>query len=534
MSSSPLYESLLNSSGDALGTAKIRASAAVVPWRRDSRGNLQVYWVRRARTVPFMGGWYAFPGGGLSKRDLGPTIQGRPAGLRGDHQTCPVADRNDPALAELSPDDEPGLVLCAMRELFEETGLWPGFDLATESDGPSREDLDAARGRLLDKSVEFPALADELGLTIDGSDLVFAGRWLTPPFAPMRFDNRFFLLEWPASRVLQPSLMGRELDRGEWIDPAAAYERWLTGEVLAAPPILHILRVLAEYGPEGGSRRLLDPEDANLGPLRRIEFRPGVIMLPLRTPTLPPATHTNAFLLGRGDAVLVDPATPFEDEQERLLQALKAAQDQGYRVREIWLTHHHSDHVGAVDRVREALDVPVLAHADTAAALESRGLKVDGELYDGQRVVLDGAPPVTVRVHHTPGHARGHLCFYDETFRTLIGGDLISTLSTIVIDPPDGDMDEYLASLARMAELDARILFPSHGPGTLEHRAKLEQYRQHRLEREEQILTAYRAGKKTPASMVAEVYAEVPAYVHPVAERQIQAHLDRLAKHGKI
>ena len=528
-SDGPLYESLLATSAEP-SRAQIRASAAVVPWRRDSRGNLQVYWVRRARSVPFMGGWHAFPGGGLSKRDLNVEVDGAVDGLRRDHVTLPTADPTDLESLALAPDEVPGLVACTLRELFEETGLWPG----AESGAMDLDALADARRRLLDKTVDMGALAGELGRPLDASSLVFAGRWLTPPFAPMRFDNRFFLLEWPADRALQPSMMGRELDLGEWIDPAAAYERWLDGEVLAAPPILHILRVLTQHGPQRGLGRLLHPEEANLGPMRRIEFRPGVIMLPLRTPTLPPATHTNAFLLGRGDAVLVDPATPFSDEQDRFLAALDAAREQGYTVREIWLTHHHSDHVGAVDRVRDHLGAPVLAHPDTAAALTARGIQVDGELYDGRRVVLDGAPPITVTVHHTPGHARGHLCFFDETFRTLIAGDLISTLSTIVVDPPDGDMDAYLDSLARMAALDARITFPSHGPGTLEHRAKMEEYRVHRLEREEQVLAAHQTGRTTPEAMVAEIYADVPAFVHPVACRQIRAHLDRLKKHGRI
>ena len=538
MSHQPLYESLL-SQDHGPAAAKIRASAAVVPWRKDSSGNLQVYWVRRAPTVPFMGGWYAFPGGGLSRRDVPVKIAASPKGIDGETVTRPTAG---PLPEGLAPDLVPGLDVCVLRELFEETGLWLGSSISPvttedqdlESDEDAFQELSDARRRLLAKEVDLAGLMEEKGWTLDASDLVFAGRWLTPPFTPMRFDNRFFLLEWPADRAPQPSMMGRELDHGEWIDPAAAYERWLDGEVLAAPPILHILRVLTERGPERGIGRLLDTSDADLGPMRRIEMRPGVILLPLRTPTLPPATHTNAFILGRGDAVLVDPATPFPEEQDRLIAALEAAQEQGYTLREIWLTHHHSDHVGAVDRVRDHFQIPVLAHAETAAALHQRGLKVDGELYDGQRVVLDGAPSLTVTVHHTPGHARGHLCFYDESFRTLIAGDLISTLSTIVIDPPDGDMDDYLQSLERMAQLDARILFPSHGPGTLKHREKMTEYRSHRLEREAQVAQAYKDGKTTPQAMVAEVYADVPPMIHPVAMRQIQAHLDRLKKIGEI
>ena len=526
MSEHPIYESLLSSNDSS--AVKIRPSSSVVLWRRSASGEIQVYWVRRAPTMPFMGGWYAFPGGGLSRRDHGVPITGSPSQVSGG-VTPPTPDWTPAGGPPLAPDLEPGLLACTLRELFEETGILLSRDPALPVDG-----LPEQRRLLLAKDKSFGELIEQGSWQLDASPLVFAGRWLTPPFAPMRLDNRFFLLHWPADRALQPSMMGRELDLGEWVAPAVAYDRWLNGEVLAAPPILHILKVMAEHGPERGLHRLHHTDSANLGPLRRIEFRPGVILLPLKTPTLLPATHTNAFLLGRGEAVLIDPATSIESEQDRLIQALDAAVDQGYRIREIWLTHHHPDHVGAVQRVRKHLGIPVLAHGETGQRLRERGIPIDGELFDGQRVVLDGAPTLTVSVHHTPGHARGHLCFFEETFRTLIAGDLISTLSTIVIDPPDGDMDDYLESLERMAALDARIVFPSHGPGTLDHPEKMDEYRAHRLDRESKVLAAYRAGKTTPEAMVAEVYPDVPAWVHPVAMRQIQAHLDRLHGLGEL
>lgn len=521
-----LYESIVRAGFEASAPARVRASAAVVPWRRRD-GRIEVYWVRRSPTMAFMGGWWAFPGGGLSRRDAPVPVHGTPAGTSAAQRTPSAPGLDARELEHLGPDLVPGLLACTLRELFEETGLL----LASELDAQT---LAGDRRRLLAKEVDLAALLDERGWRLDASSLVFAGRWLTPPFAPMRFDNRFFLLEWPADRPLQPSLEGRELDRGEWIEPAVALDRWEAEEMLAAPPILHILKVLATDGPEEGHERLVHTDEADLGPFRRIEFRPGVILLPLRTPTLPPATSTNAFLLGRRQAVLVDPATPLADEQARLLAALDAASDQGLELQAIWLTHHHPDHVGAVEVVRRRWQVPVLAHPATARILEAQGMAIDGALDDGQEIVLDGEPALRIRVHHTPGHARGHLCFFEQRSRTLIAGDLISTLSTIVIDPPDGDMDDYLRSLERMAALDPFCLFPSHGPGALDPVAKLEQYREHRLAREAKVLAAHRAGRTTPEAMVAEVYDDADPRVHPIAQRQIQAHLDRLRRLGEI
>ncbi len=121
---------------------------------------------------------------------------------------------------------------------------------------------------------------------------------MTPPFAPLRFDNRFFLLEWPRGEAVQPTVLPGECAAGEWIEPGEAWRTWRRGDVLAAPPILHILEVLAQDGPPEpkgrGLERLRNPEETNLGPMRRIEMRPGVMMFPLVTHTLPPAAPPNA------------------------------------------------------------------------------------------------------------------------------------------------------------------------------------------------------------------------------------------------
>ncbi|HMB53481.1 MAG TPA: hypothetical protein VKU40_09205, partial [Thermoanaerobaculia bacterium] len=266
-----------------------RASAAVVPWRRDAEGDgIEVFWIQRAVGLPFMGGWHAFPGGGVSSADLAVPVQGMPDGL---DETQSTADAFPESLADglpdgvtLEPDLVPGLLACVVRELFEETGVLLVEELHPDHhEGPvtSTGHLDEARDRLLAREVRFSEVVNDLGLTPDASPLAFAGRWLTPPFTPLRFDNRFFLLEWPRRAALQPTVREVECADGEWIEPGEAWRRWQSGEVIAAPPILHILKVLAEEGPEGALPRLRHPADADLGPFRRIEFRPGVILLPL-------------------------------------------------------------------------------------------------------------------------------------------------------------------------------------------------------------------------------------------------------------
>lgn len=527
-SSRPLYEKLLAGGVPTPPTKPPRASASVIPWRQGANG-VEVYWVRRSPELAFMGGWHAFPGGGMSRRDAGVHVAGEPGGQAPDGWTAPLPGLDESAREQLGPDLPPGILACALRELFEEIGILP---VTSESDLPAEDVLAGAQQSLLNKDKDFATVLADLDLVPNAGDLVFAGRWMTPPLAPMRFDNRFFLLEWSPERQLQPQVIPGELADGEWIAPSAALARWKAAEVITAPPILHLLRVLAEDGPIDGLSRLVDPEEADIGPMRRIEFRPGVILLPLRTATLPPATHTNSYLFGREEVVLVDPAPDDPAEIDVLRQAVAAAQSQGRRVRAIWLTHHHADHIGAVAALREMLNVPVLAHEKTAARLQAFGLSMDGELQDDERVVL--GEDFAVRVLHTPGHTRGHLAFYDETHGSLLIGDLIAGIGTIVVDPPEGDMDEYLASLERMIELAPRTLFPGHGPAQLQAVAKLTEYRDHRLWREARILKAYRGGAKTPAEILPLAYDDVPPQVHPIAERQLLAHLERLRHHGDL
>ncbi len=524
---SGLYERVLLAGGGALPAPKPpRASAAVVLWRRrgGAQGPLELFWIRRGRTLPFMAGWHAFPGGGLDRKDAALPVVGEPLHPSAHQPTTPSPDWS----GAIEPDLVPGLAAAALRELLEEIGI----ALVRGASGVEVRNAFAAAGG------ELAALLAERGAALDASRLTFAGRWITPPFGAVRFDNRFFLAEWRDDDG-EPIVTPGESESGDWIEPAAALAALDRGEAFTAPPIVHLLRVLAEEGPEGALPRLIDTREANLGPLRRIELRPYLLLFPMAAATLPPASHTNAFVVGSGDCVLIDPGSPFDAENERLLAALEAAQRTlGRRVREIWLTHHHPDHVGGVEMLRRALGVPVAAHPASAERLAARGITIDRLLVADSEVELAGDPPVRLRLHHTPGHARGHLSI--EIVRgkgigsDLIGGDLVAGIGTIVIDPPEGDMDDYLASLERMKGRGFRTLFPSHGAPILEVDAKLAEYIAHRLAREAQLLEIWKSGVREPAAMIATVYPDVPAAVHPLAERQIVAHLERLERSRRL
>ncbi len=519
MAESNLYERILDAASGAVPDKKAatpRHSAAVILWRRDP--DLEVFWVRRSAQLRFMGGWYAFPGGALAPSDKNVELHGTAAGLDVEYNPTDVPG-GDPALGPLAPT---GVVCCALRELFEETGV-----LAHSSDSdPSAESLSAARDKLLEDAANFPAALKELGVTPDASGLVWAGRWVTPRFSPVRFDARFFLLEWPATRAHQPIVIPGELDVGEWISPAEGVRRWAHSEALIAQPILHALRVLSQDGPDGVNRLRPGPD----GPAPfRIEFRRGINSIPLRTRTLPPASTTNAIVMGGRDMVLIDPGSDGEEQIAILNRAARsAAQAAGGIIKAIWLTHHHQDHTAGVEQMRKTLGVPVCAHPLTAQRLAEQGIEVDQLLQDGQIVTLAGDPPMRIRVLHTPGHARGHLCFYDEGSKTLIAGDIMSAQSTIVIDPPEGNMTDYLDSIDKLIAVGPDVALPSHGTLISKAVEKLKALKAHRLRREERILKAWQDGVKEPADIVPAVYTDIGEMERPLAERQVIAHLERL------
>ncbi len=248
---------------------------------------------------------------------------------------------------------------------------------------------------------------------------------------------------------------------------------------------------------------------------------------PVRTPTLPPATHTNVYLVGRGEIAVIDPASPWEDERAALDRCLDAL---GERVVEIVLTHHHLDHVSGAAHLQARLGVPIAAHAVTARLLAGR-LRVDRVIDDGARLAYGGAELTAL---HTPGHAPGHLVFLDEESRALVAGDMVASVGTIIVDPPEGDMRRYLASLERMRGLGARVLLPAHGPPVDDPERLLAFYVAHRLEREGRVVAALAAAAPaTVEELVPLAYPDVAPAIYALAARSLLAHLLKLRDEGR-
>ena len=368
-------------------------------------------------------------------------------------------------------------------------------------------------------------LFEEIGVRLDPDTLLDVGRWVTPAFVPRRFDTCFFLAKCPATE--NASLMTEEHDIGEWIRPADAVKKWMEGHILMAPPIVHALRCLS-VGLENIAERMTSVPWSHGETTLEIEMRPGIVLVPLRTPTLPPATHTNCYVVGGGEVIVIDPASRYEEEQAILDRVLEKR-----NVREIWLTHLHPDHVGGANHLKHKLGLNVVAHGITACDLQGF-IPVDRIFAENEILELPGKPGWRLRVIHTPGHARGHVCIFEENSGSLITGDLLAGFGTVVIDPPEGHMATYLDSLERMHDMPVTALFPAHGPVMANAKQKIREYIDHRLERERKILAAWREGHHDAGAIVREVYTDVAPAMHALAERSVIAHLEKLREEGRL
>ncbi|MDI1446480.1 MBL fold metallo-hydrolase [Polyangium sp. 6x1] len=262
----------------------------------------------------------------------------------------------------------------------------------------------------------------------------------------------------------------------------------------------------------------------------------GVERFPALTPTLPPATHTNSYALGEREVLLVEPATPFDDERREWLAWARSLSSHGRHPIGIVLTHHHADHVGGAWFFANELRLPLLAHRATAARLAEE-VRVDRHIEDGERIVLDGPHPMQLRVLHTPGHAPGHVCLFDEDTGTAIVGDMVASEGTILIEPVDGDMIEYLAQLDRLAGLGALVALPAHGDPIDEPTALFRRYIAHRLGREAKVVAAFASMPPVGASLDALLpvaYADTPPLLWPLARMSLEAHLVKLVREGRV
>jgi len=265
------------------------------------------------------------------------------------------------------------------------------------------------------------------------------------------------------------------------------------------------------------------------------EIAVGVSSFGARTPTLPPATHTQSYALGTRELLLVEPATPYEDERRDWLEWARALVGSGRELRAIVLTHHHADHVGGAEHFARELGVPLWAHEETAKRLPR--VPIARHLHDAEELVVEGESPQRWSVLVTPGHAPGHVCLFEQSLGVVVVGDMVASEGTILIEPGDGDMRLYLEQLRRLEALGARTALPAHGAPIAEPSSLFAHYVSHRLMREQKVLDALRQSGEAGATaeeLLPSAYADTPRVAWPLARLSIQAHLAKLGDDGLV
>ena len=476
----------------------VRTAVSLAVSRRNRPSEILL--VERSRKLRFFGGFHAFPGGAVDDED----------------GNVPVEGLSDPSLAPI--------VAAGARELFEETGLWIARGEEAPEEGGLRED----RRRLLAGEIGFSAILARHRQHVDARDLEPLCRMTTPAFQPVRFDTQF--LRILVSDEAQVEVWDGELVAGDFMAPEETLGRWRRGEIAVAPPMIVLLR---EWGDLERIRAIAGAYER--GKLHRIYFSPGILLVPLKTLTQPPATHTNTLVIGEERIYVVDPSPADPSEQERFFDLLEDLVAEGRKLEGIVLTHYHPDHVGALLSMQKRFPVPARVHRDQMARLPAA--RFAETLEHGDELDLgrapDERPDWKLRVYHVPGHARGHLAFQESRYGAIAVGDLVSTLSSILVDPSDGHLATYLESLRFLETVTRGTLYPGHGPPAADGRSVIQKALEHRRDREQQILGALGSEPQSVEELLRRIYTDVDPKVYHLAERSLLSGLIKLEEEGR-
>jgi glyoxylase-like metal-dependent hydrolase (beta-lactamase superfamily II) len=263
---------------------------------------------------------------------------------------------------------------------------------------------------------------------------------------------------------------------------------------------------------------------------------------------------TGTYLVGRGDVAVIDPGPDLPAH----VDAIVAALDEGERITDILVTHTHIDHSPAVPLLQERTGAPSWglgphgelgpddpddrvvfgdSEADGSGSADEpregadRSFSPDHALRDGDAIA---GPGWTLQAVHTPGHTSNHLCYALVEEQALFTGDHVMGWSTSVIGPPDGDLAQYLASLAKLLDRDDTIYWPTHGPAITDPKPFVRAFLEHRAERERQVLDGLAAGPSTIAALVPVLYADVAKALWRAAAASTFAQLLKLVGEGRV
>jgi len=511
--------------------------AATLILLRPGGDGVEVLMIQRAKSAAFLGGAYVFPGGALDAAD---------------------SDLKRRILGSLPPELPAEYYIAAVRECFEEAGV----ALLCGSNGAQ---ISSARAALLMNRRQQPFLEilEKEDLYIPAGELVYYANWITAPGRSRRFDARFFVAVAPEGQ--EGSHDAAETVQHLWISPREALARGERGEIELVFATQHTLRDLMIFrnpesalqqvrlrpavetnracwaqGKEGAKlfRRAdpqyfeihwSDPEETGQSSYDLVPGLPKrldrlVTRLIAPNPGMMTGPGTNTYLVGERELAVIDPGPAIDSHLDRILAEGKD------RIRWILCTHTHVDHSPGAAALKAATGAQLLGRP--APAGQDATFAPDRVMSHNDRFIFDG---VTLRALHTPGHASNHVCYLLEQTRMLFTGDHVMQGSTVVINPPDGDMRAYLDSLEMLLAEDLAILAPGHGYLIGEPHKEVRRLISHRLARERKVLSSLQQlGKASVEELLPLVYDDVPPRIHRVAARSLTAHLDKLVADGAV
>ncbi len=520
--------------------------AATVLLLRDGAGGsgVEVLMTRRSATASFAPGAYVFPGGGIDAVDnAAHGIAARRPGQSELHLTQAIA---------------------AIRESFEELGVL----LARHGDGRPADDADIAA---LSRDAPFAAQCEARGLTLAADQVFVLAHWITDRDLPRRFDVPFLVARMPRNQA--PVADESEQFEPVWVRPADALARHQAGDFFMIFPTIRTLERLLKFGSvdavlqacagetplwtscpragllHGAEARFMEHESAYgelalVSPdgqiVHHLDWRTdepvrllrNVTRLTAPNPGVMTGPGTNSYLVGDPETgyIAIDPGPNDPDHLQQLWHAA------GGDIRMIVCTHSHADHspgarpLQALCRHRPA----ILGLSSAPTARPASEFKPDQELRDGELLTIVGAGVQhTLEVLLTPGHAANHLCLVLLEDGLLFSGDHILNGSTTVVDPPDGNMTDYLQSLDRLSAACRRhgidFILPAHGYVLGAASDAIARLKAHRLQREAKVLAAMRQRPDGSLEEWVELaYDDVPPRMWPVAQRSLLAHVQRL------
>jgi recombination protein RecT len=529
--------------------------AATVLLLRDAPdGTLEVLMTRRSAKASFAAGAYVFPGGGIDALDAAPATH------------TAAARRPTQSDAHLTQ------AIAAIRESFEELGVL----LARHADGRMAGADDIAA---IDRHQPFAAQCQARGLTLAADGVFVLARWTADRDLPKRFDVPFLVAAMPPGQT--PVADEKEQFEPVWVRPADALERHAAGQFFMIFPTIRTLQRLAQFAnaaavltacsgetplwtscpragllagkearymedePPFGELALVCPDGQIVHPLdwqseRAVPLLKNVQRLTAPNPGVMTGPGTNSYLVGDPATgyIAIDPGPQDAEHLERLWRAA------GGDIRMIVCTHSHADHSPGAAPL-QALCVqagraapPILGLPSAPTARANSQFTPDRSLQNNELLALtgkglEGEITHTLQVIHTPGHAANHLCLLLQEDGLLFSGDHVLNGSTTVIDPPDGNMADYLESLATLDAVctahTVEFILPAHGYVLGNARGTIAHLTAHRLAREAKVIAAMQAlPQGTLEDWVAHAYADVPPRMWPIAQRSLIAHVERV------